>query len=60
MYEYLIAYIYKGGKGRTFVEMTKEISRKEDILFIENILVENENLEDVAVVSFQLLGFVKK
>lgn len=60
MYEYLIAYIYEGGKGRTFVQMVKEVSCKEDILLIENTISENEKIKGLAVVNFQLLGFVEE
>ena len=56
-YDYLIYYIFEYGSGVATVPLTRQISSREDLAYIENEILNKESkLKKLSIASYQLIG----
>ncbi len=58
-YEYHIFYVHKDGSGSCAIGFKKKIKCHEDIFEIKKCIEKENNIQDVGIVNFQLLGVRK-
>lgn len=54
-YQYLVAYSFRSGTGRTFVTCSDPIDSVDRVESVERSIQDNNGLDSVAMISFQLL-----
>lgn len=54
-YQYLVAYSFQGGVGRTFVTCTEPIDSDDRVESVERSIRVSNGIETVAMMNFQLL-----